>query len=227
MFSSEKSDERIPKDIKLIEAILHDKLSSLSREQNDLSLANKHYHQAMKGYQSLIYSEKEKAKDDQFSVLSFALIFHLCNENQHPIPALTAIDQLDRILDEKPELEKKFNDILKVVKQKEALSPEALAEIIQMLREQKQSSPEAKDEKNEVLFQLLISRVTALEKIVDARDKVKVDLERFRQDRNGNRKIFYRTMRVTLSHTFAAMAVTSGVGGDPIIRHDRTGTQNM
>lgn len=166
-------------------------------------------------------------KDDQFSVLSFALMFNLCNENQHPIPALTAIDQLDRILDEKPELEKKFHDILKAVRQKEVLSPEALEEIIQMLRKQKQSSPEAKDEKNEVLLQLLMARVDALEKIENARDKVKVDLETFGQDRNGNRKIFYRTMRVTLSHTFAAMAVTSGVGGDPIIKHDRTGTQNM
>ena len=210
----------------MVEAILHDKLSALARDQNNLSLSAKHYHQAISMYQNIIDPEKE----DEFSVLAFALIFNLCNENQHPIPALTAIDQFNRILDEKHDLEMKFKEILQKIKdeaekQKGVPLSENLAEISKALRKQRQSSLEENREMNRALLQLLTTLTIALEKIVDARDKIKRDLETFKDDANGNRVIFYQKMRVKLSHCFVAIAMTSGAGDNPIIRHDRTGTQ--
>lgn len=149
LFSSTKVDESIPKDTKLIEAILHEKLSFLSREQNELSLAEQHYHQAVKAYQHLVHSEKEKAKDDQFSVLSFALIFNLCNEHHYPLP----------------ELEEKFNDVLQKDKARARKHPDVpsssddLAQLIRMLREQSKSSsaPVSSMSFDRILLRLLIS----------------------------------------------------------------------
>ena len=70
-------------------------------------MANKHYHQAMKFYQSVTKPDEE----DEFSLLSCALMFYLSNKSQRPTPALIAIDQFHDILDRNGDLWKKFHSI--------------------------------------------------------------------------------------------------------------------
>ena len=225
MLSNASGKDDLSKNLKLMQAILLDKISCLARDRNDFSDSATRYFQAISRYQDIIDPEKE----DEFSVLSFALTFNLCNENQHVTSALTAIDQFNRILDEKPNLQGKFASILEKLKtqakEQKSSSPQNLHAIFNTFQEFSKSQSNKTGGMNDALLHTLILKVTALEKIANARDTIKLDLKVFENDANQNRAEFYRLMRVKLSHTFAAMAVTSGVGGDPIIKHDRTGTQ--
>ena len=162
-------------------------------------------------------------------MLSFALTFSLCNENQHVVSALTAIDQFNRILEDQPKLEGKFASILEKVKKQakvqKDLLPQNLDAIFDTVQELCRSQSNKARGMSDAFLYTLILKVTALEKIANARDKIQLDLTVFESEANHNRAEFYRLMRGRLSHTFAAMAVTSAVGGDPIIKHDRTRTQ--
>lgn len=208
-------------------AMIHDKIYALSHGEGNLAESETHYSQAVAGYQGGIDPEQES----DYSVLSYALTFNLCNDHKHAVAAMTSIDQFNRILDEKKDLGESLRKLIeKVKKKKNQQSHSTLQNYQEMLEiesQQKDSQASKSVIDNEGLLYLLIDKLTALEKIVNSRNKIDLDLEHFKGDPKGNQTSFYRKIRVTLSHTFAAMAVTSGVGEDPILRHDKTGTQSL
>ena len=208
-------------------AMTHDKMYELSHGDGNLSESETQYSQAVGGYQRVIDPEKE----NDYSILSYALMFNLCNDHKHAVAAMTSIDQFNRILDEKKELGESLRKLIEKVKEKKNQqshsSLQNYQEMLEIVSQQKDPQASRNVIDNEGLIYLLIDKLTALEKIVNSRNKIDLDLEHFKGDPKGNQTSFYKKIRITLSHTFAAMAVTSGVGEDPILRHDKTGTQSL
>ena len=208
-------------------AMIHDKMYELLHGEGNVSESETQYSQAVGRYQSVIDPEKE----NDYSVLSYALTFNLCNDHKHAVAAMTSIDQFNRILDEKKDLGQSLRKLIeKVTEKKNQQRNDTLQNYQEMLEIESQQNDSQVSRNiidNEGLIYLLIDKLAALEKIVNSRNRIDLDLEHFKSDQKGNQTSFYKKTRITLSHTFAAMAVTSGVGEDPILRHDKTGTQSL
>jgi hypothetical protein len=225
-------------DISLMLLLLYDKIHTDSRDASRSSIFDKGYRIMISKYEREIEKKQGgrkigKQQDSIYSPVYFALLCNLHKNHKHPGAAMIALDQLHEELDNNPELEKQWHKMLyqiRETKQKQSVSEtENLQNILEMAKSQEISQSNNNGKMDIMLLNLLVNRVDELEKIQKNRDQVKVDLQHFEKDReNKNRRKFYQKMRVSLSHKFTAMAVTSGGDDDePIVKHDWTGTETM
>ncbi|CAF0747101.1 unnamed protein product [Adineta steineri] len=168
--------------------------------------------------------DKEIEENGNYSPFYFALLCNLHNNQKHAKAAMIALDNLYDDLEKNPEHEKKWQQMLndiREMKDKQISLSGSLQDIIQNI---------ANGDNTGVLNNLvllLVDNTAILENIEKNRNQVKMDIEHFSNDKNTIRQKFYKKMRVTLSHTFTAMCVTTEVGGGPIVKHDRTGTESL
>ncbi|CAF1174970.1 unnamed protein product [Adineta ricciae] len=215
--SMEKTQSNLSHECYLINALLLDQKFRLSQDLNSESMPKKTYCKIMHFCEQAI----GKGRNDIHSGLSFAVLCTLHKNQKHAAAAMTNLDQFNDALDQSPEIENAWQHILDEVrefKEKQTTTlPEKFENIFQM------NSEEMKN----LLVSLLVSKLVDLQKMNTNRHEIKLDEQLFINDVNNNRKIFYTKMRSSLSHKFTAMAVTSGDGdNEPIVKHDRTGTES-
>jgi hypothetical protein len=174
---------------------------------------------------------EENMKGD-YSPIYFALLCNLHKNHKHPSAAMIALDQLHEKLDKSQELEKKWQQMLHQIREmatkQSASEKENFQNLLEIAKSQESSQSNNSEQTHIMLLTILSDRISELEKIEKNRNQVKVDQQHFANDRNKNRSIFHHKMRVSLSHKFTAMAVTSGGDDDePIVKHDVTGTEAM
>jgi DNA-binding transcriptional regulator YiaG len=218
----------VPHDIYLILALLYDKVHLLSQNASRSFIFDKDYRKMILMYER----EIEKNEEGMYSPFYFALLCNLHKHHKHAGAAMIAFDQLHYHLDTKPELQKYWdrtlNQIREMAKKKQsALQSENLENILEMVNSHI-SQTNNNQQNSTMLLSLLLDRVAELEEIEKIRNQVKIDQEYFKKDENVNRSVFYHKMRVSLSHKFTSMAVISGDDdNEPIVKHDRTGTETM
>ena len=215
-----------PQGKSLVLGLLHDKIYSLFHGENNLAMTSKHYYQAFSMYQNAI----DPKENNEENLISLALTFNLCNGQKHPISAMVAMDQFELLLEKNNALKKSFENLIEEIKKRKeeekTLSLERITEMMEMMAKQNDLERLKDSQANSVLIYLLMDRISALENSMKMLSRKQLHLEKLHDDRRENRKKFYNKMATKLSHIFTAMAVTSGTGENPIVKHDRTGTES-
>jgi hypothetical protein len=213
--------------IYLMVALLYDKMYSSSHGANRLSMSDKEYRTTLTMYEEAI----EKDTIGNYHSIHFALLCNLHTNQGHAAAAMTALDNFNNVLDENLDQEKMWHEMLDSVremKDKQVVSlPESGQHHFEMTNIKAIFQENNTRPISTISIMLLIDKISVLEKLEENRNQVKIDKQYFANDRNGNRSLFYHEMRVFLSHSFAGMAVTSGGGGEPLVKHDRTGTKTL
>lgn len=216
----------MPKDLYLVLTLLREKYSTLAQDGNRKSISDKEYHKIV----DICGQAIKKDANDIHSVLAFAVLYNLHENKNHAAAAMVSFEQLNDVLDQNQELEERWHQMLNVIREmKEKLSAsqsEVLHYVSEMADMQNGLQANNMEELENMLNLLLAEKLSDLQKIDTSRSAIKVDEKHFANDPNNNRSFFYKKMRSSLSHKFTAMAVTSGDGGDPIVKHDRTGTES-
>ncbi|CAF3100584.1 unnamed protein product [Rotaria sp. Silwood2] len=169
---------------------------------------------------------------NNYSPIYFALLCNLHQNQNYTGAAMIAFDQLNDELDKDQAREKMWHQMLDQIRQLTEEQTFSLQETSEKLFKMEINQDHSKSNNNEQIHQVLLhflkDKLSILEKIENNRNQVKFYKEHFECDQNNNRLIFYQEMRISLSHKFTAMAVTSGDGqSEPIVKHDRTGTETM
>ena len=219
--------QALPHDLYLALALFYEQASKLLHHGDKELLSDRHYRQILSWCEGAISTDR----NDIYSVLSFAVLFNVHEQKRHFVAAMTELDQLNEALDQHPEVEAAWHVRLEQIRQmkekQRTPSLENFERVLQITNVQKVFQTNNPEEIQQFLAGLLAKKFDDLKKIDVNRSQIKADEEHFGDDPNDNRKIFYRKMRSSLSHKFIAMAMTSGdAHSQPIVKHDRTGTES-
>lgn len=219
------NQQNISDDIYVILALLYDRVHDLSKNITQPSIYDKEYRKMILMYELDI----EKNENNIHNPIYFAYLYELHKCHKHAGAAKVALDQLNYQLDTKPELQiywnQKLNELREFMDTQNNSQVEHFRNVFRTFSNQILNLT---DKQEKMISLLLVARRRELENIEKIRNQVKSDRESFNGDGNGNRLNFYEKMRITLSNYLAAISMTSGDDyNEPIVKHDRTGTQTM
>jgi hypothetical protein len=198
----------------------------LERDANRKSVSDKDYHTMVSFCDQAI----EKDPNGIDSVLYFAILCTLHENKKYASAAMACFNNLNFVLDKYPKVEEKWYQMLdeiREMKEKQIVPQSETVHYALLMANIQDLLSENNKEVEKMVTLLLAEKFSEFQKFNTGRSETKVDEEHFANDLNKNRSIFYTNIRSSLSHQFTAMAVTSGGGGgEPIIKHDLTGTQS-
>jgi len=205
-----------------------EKCCTSARDANGKSISDKEYLKMISFCDQAI----EKDPNGVDSVLALLIRCNLHENKKHAKAAMVCFNHLNVVLNENSEVEKKWRQMLdeiREMKEKQIGSQSETPHYLPPMPKIQDPLSANNEEIKKTLMSLFAEKFPELQKVDTLRKEIKADEEHFANNDllNKNRIIFYTKMRSSLSHKFTAMAVTSGDGdGEPIVKHDRTGTES-
>ncbi|CAF1085929.1 unnamed protein product [Adineta ricciae] len=219
-----KSTSDVPKYVHFLLSLLYGKVYKLTQDTKIKSMSKEDYKTTIDALDQAVDANSE----DINAAFIFAIRCRLHDEKKHSISAKCSLDQFNYILDQHPQVEAQWRQMLIGLQEQQLALKTENMNILRAIEELNVKASEYDEAKiKEIISLLLAEKIEQLTGLKSYRDKVEEDEQAFTSDTNGNRKVFYRKIRVSLENKLTAMAVTSGNSeNEPIIKHDRTGTKS-
>ena len=194
-----------------------------SVQNRGLSLEpNHHYYEAIECYKKGITD-----KNDFETIFSYLFITQLSDQHRHYRTAMTCTQLFEESLENNTDLVKK---LLKLKNSSE--SENNKSENAKILDSMRILDSQSVNKENVLKYLMDITGINVknwntFKRLIENSEKeqnyIKELTEHKSEMEHNSLVLFYRKMSRMLAHTLAAMCVTSGVGDEPIIKHDRTG----
>ncbi|CAF1058235.1 unnamed protein product [Adineta ricciae] len=219
-----ESTSDVPKDMHFLLSLLYGKLYKLAQDAKSKSKSKEDYKTTIAALDKAVDANSE----DINAALIFAIRCSLHDEKKHNISAKCSLDQFNYILDQNPKVEGQWREMLIGLQEQQLALKTENMNILRAIGELNVNASEYGEAKiKEIINLLLAEKIGQFTRLESYRDKVEEDNKAFIRDPNENRKIFYGKIRVSLANKLTAMAVISGDDeNEPIVKHDRTGTNS-